>query len=81
MQEPVLTWNFFLTIMLVPGLIALLGYWINRWIKGLDRSIMALDLKMTGYCSENRKEHDDIWDRMYHHEHMNDGSVVIPRKE
>lgn len=47
MTEPLMTWNLFLTLFLVPVCMAALGMCINRWIKQSD-------------ARRDRKEADNI---------------------
>jgi len=43
-------------------LLTLAGFLFNRWMQDMKDEISTL-------CQENKKEHEDIWERMHHHGH------------
>lgn len=60
--------NFVITI--IGGLLGCL--------QGLILYILSQqNKKLTAICSENTKEHDEIYERIHHHKHTEKGEVII----
>ena len=52
MEEPVVSWDVFLA----PTLIFGLGFFVRKWINSIDTKIQS-------FCSQNREEHRDLYNK------------------
>ncbi len=75
-------WELFVT----GCFIAILGFFIKKWIDSLERKIGNLCRQMEKklnreefqeFVREKDKEHGNIWDRINKHSHTQNGEVVI----
>ena len=77
-------WLSFISLLVTISL-ALIGILV-KFIFSLKKEIM-LELKeirneneyaLNRFCDENMRAHSEIWDRINHHKHTDEGNVVIP---
>lgn len=80
------TWLAIITAQLsliLSGLVIILKLlfsWRASLLADMDKLESSVKDKINEYCNENARSHEQIWDRINHHEHKEDGAVVIPRR-
>jgi len=93
--EPLMTWNFFST----PILIAALGYFIKKLIDDTQLNAqqrnaatntelaaikacltaIKVDMESKMERSDCEKRGNEKWNVIYHHKHTSEGEVVVPQ--
>lgn len=60
-------------------LIRLMFSWRASIIEDMKDIKASVKEEINKFCVQNDRSHENLWDRLNHHEHDGEGNVVIPK--